>query len=350
MGAGRRGGNGPFTRVYMRRHWNIGFATDAHHIRGKIFQRLSTSARVHRPMRPNVLCHRIFTLVKRTPQVYFLSTDLLFRFSSFFFPPFSPVEIVSSFSFPRFRFRFLQRGKMRIVRIGDWKCLKKKKSRLDRRIDLIREPIRNAFVDPRSIMYENIYLTLRSRSTYTHAYSTTKLGEKLNQEERAKRRKHGAWITAWWMETFPNEFSGPIRLLRTRGSTHHFGSIASLTQLSSEAQWHASSFLPSFPLPFRPFLSLSLPLFFFFITRQINDRGWKRPSNKRPISKVPVPLDPRAGINGSSTSSTRNSEIVLHLSFPREREREREERKGRGSDKLSVFRKEGRRLIFRRVF
>lgn len=80
-----RGGNGPFTRVYMRRHWNIGFATDAHHIRGKIFQRLSTSARVHRPMRPNVLCHRIFTLVKRTPQVYFLSTDLLFRFSSFFF-------------------------------------------------------------------------------------------------------------------------------------------------------------------------------------------------------------------------------------------------------------------------
>lgn len=39
--------------------------------------------------------------------------------SSFFFPPFSPVEIVSSFSFPRFRFRFLQRGKMRIVRIGD---------------------------------------------------------------------------------------------------------------------------------------------------------------------------------------------------------------------------------------
>lgn len=86
MGAGRRGGNGPFTRVYMRRHWNIGFATDAHHIRGKIFQRLSTSARVHRPMRPNVLCHRIFTLVKRTPQVYFLSTDLLFRFFFFFFP------------------------------------------------------------------------------------------------------------------------------------------------------------------------------------------------------------------------------------------------------------------------
>lgn len=178
-----RGGNGPFTRVYMRRHWNIGFATDAHHIRGKIFQRLSTSARVHRPMRPNVLCHRIFTLVKRTPQVYFLSTDLLFRFSSFFFPPFSPVEIVSSFSFPRFRFRFLQRGKMRIVRIGDWKCLKKKKSRLDRWIDLTREPIRNAFVDPRSIMYASIPIHIHARIQYDKTRREIESGGKSKEEE-----------------------------------------------------------------------------------------------------------------------------------------------------------------------
>lgn len=61
---------------------------------------------LHRPMRPNVLCHRIFTLVKRTPQVYFLHGPTLSLFFFFFFscfpspPPFSLVEIVTSSFFP----------------------------------------------------------------------------------------------------------------------------------------------------------------------------------------------------------------------------------------------------------
>lgn len=61
---------------------------------------------LHRPMRPNVLCHRIFTLVKRTPQVYFLYGPTLSLFFFLFFsffpspPPFSLVEIVTSLFFP----------------------------------------------------------------------------------------------------------------------------------------------------------------------------------------------------------------------------------------------------------
>lgn len=165
------------------------------------------------------------------------------------------------------------------------------------------------------------------------------------------------------METLPNEFSGPVRI---RGRIYRFGSsIASLTQLSSEAQWHASSFLPSFPLPFRPFLlsslsfslSLSFLSSFFFITRQINDRGWKSPWNKRPISKVSVPLDPRPVHSRDPRQPVFDSEIVRHRgrslansclsTGEREEERERQawpsvfrtsrERKEVGIQGASVF-------------
>lgn len=55
----------------------------------------------------------------------------IYSFASplFFFPPFSPVEIVSSFSFPRFRFRFLQQTTRKNENRSNWrlKMLEKEK-------------------------------------------------------------------------------------------------------------------------------------------------------------------------------------------------------------------------------
>lgn len=146
--------NGPFTRVYMRRHWNIGFATDAHHIRGKIFQRLSTSARVHAassnaPQRAlpqdfhpcQTYATSVFSI--RTYSLAFLffllplfslSSSILSRGNSNL-PLFSPFLLFSfRDSTPDFDFDFSnkQRRKMKSApTIGDWKCLKKKKENLD---------------------------------------------------------------------------------------------------------------------------------------------------------------------------------------------------------------------------
>lgn len=145
--------NGPFTRVYMRRHWNIGFATDAHHIRKDISTALNVCARTRCIVQCAPTCFATgFSPLSNVRHKCIFYTDLLSRFSFFSSSPFFPLLPILSrgnsnlplfspfllFSFrdstPDFDFDFSnkQRRKMKSApTIGDWKCLEKKKENLD---------------------------------------------------------------------------------------------------------------------------------------------------------------------------------------------------------------------------